>query len=53
MVRNDPAARNAFLAALLRTDLVLDENILSKDEYDRAVQGKRHCRDFGHAPARA
>jgi len=29
----------------LRTDMQLDENILSKDEYARAAQGKRHFRD--------
>lgn len=51
VVRNDRGARNAFLDALLRTDMQLDENILSKDEYDKALQGRRHFRDFAHLPA--
>jgi predicted transcriptional regulator YheO len=29
----------------LRTDMQLDENILSKDEYAKALKGKRHFRD--------
>lgn len=29
----------------LRTDMQLDENILSKDEYARALKGKRHFKD--------
>lgn len=52
VVRHDADARNAFLDALLRTDMQLDENILSKDEYEQALQGKRHFRDFGYLPAR-
>ena len=51
VVRADEGARNAFLDALLRTDMQLDENILSKDEYDQALQGKRHFRDFSYLPA--
>ena len=51
MVRKDPDARNAFLDALLRTQMQLDENILSKDEYDKALRGRRHFRDFSHHPA--
>ena len=31
--------------AFLRTDMQLDENILSKDEYARALKGKRHFKD--------
>ena len=50
-VRNDPEKRDRFLDALLRTDMVLEENILSKDEYDKALQGMRHFRDFSYAPA--
>ena len=30
---------------MLRTDFELDENILSKDEYQRALNGKRHFLD--------
>jgi hypothetical protein len=52
VVRNDPDARSAFLDALLRTEMQLDENILSKDEYDKALQGRRHFRDFAAHPAR-
>ena len=28
------------------TDMVLDENILSKDEYEKALKGKNPFRDF-------
>jgi predicted transcriptional regulator YheO len=35
----------AFFNALCRTDMQLDENILSKDEYAKALKGKRHFRD--------
>jgi predicted transcriptional regulator YheO len=45
-VRNDKAKLDAFIDALCKTDMVLDENILSKDEYDKALAGKRHFRDF-------
>ena len=41
----------AFIASLCKTDMVLDENILSRDEYDKALAGKRHFRDFAHASA--
>jgi predicted transcriptional regulator YheO len=51
VVRTDVDARDAFLDALLRTEMQLDENILSKDEYDKALQGRRHFRDFAHLPA--
>jgi predicted transcriptional regulator YheO len=37
---------DAFINALCKTDMVLDENILSKDEYEKALAGKRHFRDF-------
>lgn len=49
VVRNDPEKRDLFLDALLRTDMVLDENILSKDEYENAKKGKRHFRDFSYS----
>jgi predicted transcriptional regulator YheO len=45
-VRNDKAKLDAFIDALCKTDMVLDENILSKDEYEKAMAGKRHFRDF-------
>jgi predicted transcriptional regulator YheO len=45
-VRTDEARLDAFIDALCKTDMVLDENILSKDEYQKALAGKRHFRDF-------
>lgn len=36
---------DAFIDSLLRTDFQLDENILSKDEYQLAMRGKRHFMD--------
>jgi hypothetical protein len=30
---------------LLRIDMQLDENILSKDEYAKSLEGKRHFKD--------
>jgi predicted transcriptional regulator YheO len=50
VIRNDPERRDLFLDALLRTDMVLDENILSKDEQEKAQRGKRHFRDFSYQP---
>jgi len=35
----------AFFKNLCRTDMQLDENILSKDEYAKALKGKRHFKD--------
>ena len=35
-----------FINSLCKTDMNLDENILSKDEYQKAHAGKRHFRDF-------
>ncbi len=35
-----------FIKSLCKTDMNLDENILSKDEYQKALAGKRHFRDF-------
>lgn len=46
VVRNDPEQMNKFLDALCKVDMVLDENILSKMEYEKALNGKRHFRDF-------
>lgn len=34
-----------FLKNYCRTDMQLDENILSRDEYQKALQGKKHFRD--------
>jgi predicted transcriptional regulator YheO len=45
-VRHNPDALNVFLDALVKTDMILDENILSKEEYEKALAGKRHFRDF-------
>jgi class 3 adenylate cyclase len=36
---------DAFIDNLLRTDFELDENILSKSEYQNALKGKRHFLD--------
>jgi predicted transcriptional regulator YheO len=35
----------AFFRNLCRTDMQLDENILSKDEYAKALKAKRHFKD--------
>ena len=35
----------AFFRNLCRTDMQLDENILSKDEYAKALKGKRHFKN--------
>src|SRR5213082_4125921 len=35
----------AFFKNLCRTDMQLDENILSKDEYAKALKGKHHFKD--------
>ena len=43
-VRNDANALNHFLNMFLRTDMQLDENILSKHEFELANKGKRHFR---------
>ena len=37
---------NSFINSILKTEMVLDENILSKNEYDKAIDGKKHFRDF-------
>jgi hypothetical protein len=34
-----------FFKNFCRTDMHLDENILSKDEYAKALKGKRHFKD--------
>jgi hypothetical protein len=40
---------DAFINALCKTDMMLDENILSNDEYQKALAGKQHFRDFAAA----
>ena len=45
-VCNNTEILEAFIKALCKTDMVLDENILSKDEYEKALAGKRHFRDI-------
>jgi len=35
-----------FFEVICKTDMVLEENILSKEEYRKALAGKRHWRDF-------
>ena len=37
----------AWFKNFLRTDMQIEENILSKDEYAKAVKGKRHFKDEG------
>ena len=45
-LRDNSDHLDAFIASLCKTDMALDENILSKDEYAKALVGKRHFRDF-------
>ena len=45
-VRQDVEKLNVFLDGMVKTEVILDENILSKDEYEKALNGKRHFRDF-------
>lgn len=45
-VRNDPELINKFLDTMCKVDIILDENILGKNEYEKALKGKRHFRDF-------
>ena len=35
----------AWFESFLRVDMQLDENILSRDEYAKALKGKRHFKD--------
>jgi class 3 adenylate cyclase len=44
-VAADRERLDAFIDNLLRTDMQLDENILSPDEYANALRGKRHYLD--------
>ena len=45
-VLSSPERTAEFFQNYCRTDMTLDENILSKDEYRRALAGKKHYRDF-------
>ena len=47
--RLSPERIAEFFRNYCRTDMKLDENILSRDEYDKAVAGKKHFRDFATA----
>jgi hypothetical protein len=44
-VLQDRQRIEAWVRNFLRTDMQLDENILSKDEYAKALKGKRHFKD--------
>lgn len=44
-VLQDADKMRGFIESLCKTDMKLDENILSKDEYQKAMAGKRHFRD--------
>lgn len=46
VLRNDTKLMNDFLDSLCKVDMKLDENILSKNEYEKALNGKRHFRDY-------
>jgi hypothetical protein len=48
-LRANSAHFDGFINSLCKTDMTLDENILSKDEYAKALVGKRHFRDFSTA----
>jgi len=45
-VRNNPEILNNFIDSLIKTDMVLDENILSKHEYQKALNGKKHFKEL-------
>jgi class 3 adenylate cyclase len=44
-VMRDPERLQAFFDNILKVDMTLDENILSRDEYSSALRGKRHYLD--------
>lgn len=48
-VQPSPERIAEFFHNYARVDMRLDENILSKDEYRRALAGKKHFRDFAVA----
>ncbi len=45
-VMTSPDRIAEFFQHYCRTDMTLEENILSKEEYKRALAGKKHFRDF-------
>jgi predicted transcriptional regulator YheO len=45
-VMPSPERSAEFFENLCSTDMTLEENFLSKDEYKKALEGKRHLRDF-------
>lgn len=44
-VQRSPAAAEEFFRNYSATDIQLDENILSRPEYEKALAGKRHWRE--------
>lgn len=44
-VKTNPEKLDAFINNLLKTEMKLEENILSPDEYQAALRGKRHYLD--------
>jgi predicted transcriptional regulator YheO len=46
-VMRDQKRIEAWFQSFCRTDMQIDENILSKDEYAKALNGKRHFKDEG------
>ncbi|HLF61304.1 MAG TPA: PAS domain-containing protein [Acidimicrobiia bacterium] len=44
-IRSKPGKLDAFIENLLKTEMQLEENILSPDEYQAALRGKRHYLD--------
>lgn len=44
-IAQDLAKTRQFLQSFCRTDMRLDENILSRDEYAEALKGKQHFKD--------
>ena len=45
-VLSNADSMRVFIDSLCKTDMNLEENILSKDEYQKSLAGKRHFRDF-------
>jgi hypothetical protein len=37
-----------FFRNFCKTDMMLDENILSKEEYEKALRGKRHWKEMAY-----
>lgn len=53
VVQASPGKTGEFFDDLCHVDMTLDENFLSKDEYRKAVDGKRHFRDLATRSALA